>query len=985
MTATGQSGAGTVFTTAKQNRRSGARRAALGAVGALLCLVAGIEMVAAQGMLLPGKFDVSPTGAATYNIPIVMPPGTAGMVPSLSLDYSSQGANGIVGVGWSLSGLPAMGRCPRTIAQDGVRGAINYDANDRFCLDGQRLIAVSGAYGGDGTEYRTEIDGYSRIVSHGVAGNGPAWFEVRTKSGQIMEFGNTTDSRALPQNTATVRVWGVNKVSDTKGNYLTVTYVNDTVNGESYPARINYTGNANTGLTPNVTVQFLYAARSDVTRFYQAGSAITSTAILSKVQTFIGSAQVLEYRLAYETGSATQRSRLTSVTLCNVSQECLPATTFNWVNGGAAFEPAGVVGTGFGDNVPAADPRYFVVDVNGDGKQDMVLRSGDGVFATYLSNGATFSFAGQSPLGWGDNVPVADQRYFVADINGDGKQDFLARDSDGTLSIYLSNGATFAHSDLIPTGYGDNAPVHDRRFFVMDVNGDGKQDFVIRGADGYLHVYLSNGATLVYSGATLTGYGDNIAVADERYFVMDVNGDGKQDFVIRGADGYLYVYVSNGTTFTYGSAIYTGYGDNVPVADKRYFVMDVNGDGNEDFVIRGADGYLYVYLANGITFTYAGAVVTGYGDNISIADQRYFVMDVNGDGKQDFVIRSGAGEFLVYLSNGTTFIYGGLVGTGFGDNVATHDRRYFVADVNGDGRHDFLIRGTDGNVFMYLSNGTTFTYGGSVATSFGDNVPVADQRYFLMDINGDGSSEDLVFRDSNGALNIFTASGQPDIISSITAGTGVSVAITYQPLANNTIYVKETSAVYPIVDMQGSVYVVSRTDTGNGIGGTYASNYIYAGAKADVSGRGFLGFHQVFVMDPQTGVVKTTNYRQDFPFIGLVDSAQKAVGPQMLNQTASVYQLLNNSGGGTVSAASTTSAPYRVQLSQSADRSWDLDGSAIPDLTTSYQYDAFGNATQIVAATPDGAVKTTTNAYFNDTARWFLGRLTSATVTSSQP
>ena len=141
---------------------------------AALGLAAGLSLACAtQGvsgtMALPGQFSVNPTGAATYNIPIALPPGTAGVAPSLSLDYNSQGTNGLLGVGWMLGGLPSIGRCPRTTAQDGVIGGINYDANDRFCMDGQRLVAVSGTYGADGAVYRTEIDTFSKIISHGTA------------------------------------------------------------------------------------------------------------------------------------------------------------------------------------------------------------------------------------------------------------------------------------------------------------------------------------------------------------------------------------------------------------------------------------------------------------------------------------------------------------------------------------------------------------------------------------------------------------------------------------------------------------------------------------------------------------------------------------------------------------------------------------------------------------------------------------------------
>src|ERR1700743_2142498 len=97
-------------------------------------------------MQAPGQFAVNSTGGATYTIPIVIPPGTAGMTPSLSLVYSSQSGDGLLGFGWSLSGLPAITRCPRTVAQDGVHGGVNYDNNDRFCLDGKRLMVISGTY-----------------------------------------------------------------------------------------------------------------------------------------------------------------------------------------------------------------------------------------------------------------------------------------------------------------------------------------------------------------------------------------------------------------------------------------------------------------------------------------------------------------------------------------------------------------------------------------------------------------------------------------------------------------------------------------------------------------------------------------------------------------------------------------------------------------------------------------------------------------------
>jgi hypothetical protein len=87
-----------------------------------------------------GQLEVSLTGAATYNIPIAVPPGVNGLVPQISLAYNSQSGNGMAGYGWNIAGISAITRIPRTKFHDGVVGNVNLDANDRYALDGQRLI-----------------------------------------------------------------------------------------------------------------------------------------------------------------------------------------------------------------------------------------------------------------------------------------------------------------------------------------------------------------------------------------------------------------------------------------------------------------------------------------------------------------------------------------------------------------------------------------------------------------------------------------------------------------------------------------------------------------------------------------------------------------------------------------------------------------------------------------------------------------------------
>jgi uncharacterized protein DUF11 len=222
-------------------------------------------------------------------------------------------------------------------------------------------------------------------------------------------------------------------------------------------------------------------------------------------------------------------------------------------------------------------------------------------------------------------------------------------------------------------------------------------------------------------------------------------------------------------------------------------------------------------------------------------------------------------------------------------------------------------------------------------------------------------------------------------LTRITDGLTRTTAIAYLPLTNSSVYTKDTSAAYPLQDWQGPMNVVARVDASNGVGGNASSTYAYAGARIDVSGRGLLPFRQTIVTDLQTDIVQTTNYRQDYPFIGLVASESRVRGAQNLSETLNAYAFKNAAGAASVSTPSGASAPYTVSLTNGVSTGRDLDGSTVQAVTTDYQVDAFGNPTQVTSSTWDGFTKTTTNSYTNDTTNWLLGRLTSATVTSQAP
>ena len=850
-------------------------------------------------MTLPGQFAVGPTGAATYSVPIAVPPGTAGMAPSLSLDYSSQSGNGLLGMGWTLSGLPSIGRCPQTMAQDGVVGGINFNSNDRFCLEGQRLVAISGTYGADGAEYRTEIDSYSRILSHGTAGTGPAWFEVHTKSGQVMEFGHTADSQILAQGKTTARSWAVDKVSDSKGNYFTVTYVNDATNGQAYPSRVDYTGNAAANVATYNSVQFVYATRPDVIPQYQAGSLMQTTVRLTDVKSYADATLVADYQLAYQQSGPSNRSRITTITLCGGGGACLPATNVAWTNPTPGFgNPVSWTGPVFTVSGGWADMNTYprmLVDMNGDGQPDIVGFSGNGV-AVALNTGTSFGPAQgwTGPVftitgGWSD---MNTYPRMLVDMNGDGLPDIVGF-SGNAVAVALNTGNSFGPAQ------GWIGPI-----------------FTITGGWPDMNTYPR--------------------------MVIDVNGDGLPDVV-----GFS--------------------GNNINVALNT-------GTGS---------GPVQTWMAGPI-FTVAG----GWSDMNTFPRM---LVDVNGDGLPDVVGFSG-NNINVALNTGSSFgpAQTWLAGPIFTVAGGWSDMNTFprmLVDVNGDGLPD-VVGFSGNNVNVALNTGSSFgpvqtwsPYYGA-ANGWGNNSVVPRM---LIDVNGIAAPGIVGFGGSDVVVSSNTASGPPDLVSSITNGVGVTTTISYAPSTNKSVVTKGTGTAFPTLDFIAPLYVVSRVDTTNGVGGNYGSAYVYSGGRLDTRGRGFLGFAQLSATDLQTNIVQTTTYGQSFPYIGLLGTTTKSLNTLTLNQTTNSYQFSNASGTATLSSPTVGSAPYRVSVAQSISSSSDLDGSKIPTATTNYQYDAYGNATQVAVSTPDGFSKTTANNYANDTTNWFLGRLTAASVTSVSP
>ena len=325
---------------------------------------------------IPGSASVSPSGAATYQIPIELPSGINGMQPQVSVIYNSQGSFGALGIGWDISGVSAINRVPQSLYYDEVGGkvqsnSIQFNSNDRLALDGQRLILLNNETNFSTTaEYGTEIENYSRVKVFTSSETGLIYFVLTTKEGKVFEFGKTTNSLVRNNIDATdgkILSWKLNKVTDINGNYIQYDYSD---NGQ-YLSKIDYTGTA--GSTPIKHIIFNYIENVyNPKLFYIGNFQILQKQLLTSIVTNSNQLELKKYIFDYDT-----ENRLKAVTEWAQGSEKLNSTKINWgsdnlisTNNIHEIPVTPIVDS----QVTSSEDKGFIQygDINGDGFQDRI-------------------------------------------------------------------------------------------------------------------------------------------------------------------------------------------------------------------------------------------------------------------------------------------------------------------------------------------------------------------------------------------------------------------------------------------------------------------------------------------------------------------------------------------------------------------------------------------------------------------------------------
>ncbi|MFP2928327.1 RHS repeat-associated core domain-containing protein [Pyxidicoccus sp. 3LG] len=809
--------------------------------------------------LSTGLSGVTPDGAAAYSLPLWLPAGRADMQPELALTYRSDAGNGVLGLGWSLAGLSKISRCGRTQAQDGAVEPITFTSADAFCLDGQRLVAVQGASGASDTEYRTEREGFTKIVSLDADSSGPRRFRVYLKNGRILTYGELHGStlegeriRVRPLGDTGFSTtkegvvgrlsWALARMEDRSGNAVDFHYVvhHDLTDSshEQTLEQIEYTvSTAVPGMQGTRFVDFVYGTeRDDAETSYVAGLKLKLSRRLDEIRVRAPnpseSSLVRSYRFTYAFARyLISPIRLASFKECDGAGACMRPVSFTWMPETRDFQE---VDTGLVDLTQGTSTFWTLnpVDVDGDGRDDLLYRK---PYDSTTTSRFKWTMRFMSPSGqvtgddavhlpvlcW-DAKPGHDGRW--VDVNQDGFIDVSLLEWSSCGPSPSSRLKHFQRTHYPPPSYNWFAQVEDdgpqgSDFWYADVNGDGLPDLV--------RVAISDGLPQL-------GYRLNVAGSLQPFQPIqtsDLNDNARMAVNLSGT--------SKSSLLILEKRDYPGVPGHYETVGQRYWA---------------------VTLRNG-TFEKQETTLV----RTDVSQRQYVFADINGDGLPDALRapREG-GDLQVFINTGNGFAEPYAAGLSAGARLGafTRDNGIRVFDYNGDGRQDLLLMddegGHRGSLMVLESDGEAF-----VPRPLSIPVGQPSARGYtlsqVLDANGDGLTD--LAQVVNGSLRLYLRKGPPGgLLTGVTDSLGARVEFDYKPMSDPSVYTPGTTCVHPQRCVRKGRWLVAEHRVDAGEHPLRVRKFSYEDGRMDLLGRGWLGFAAVKVHE----VAASTELRTEF-------------------------------------------------------------------------------------------------------------------------
>ncbi|WP_260859950.1 FG-GAP-like repeat-containing protein [Streptomyces cupreus] len=279
--------------------------------------------------------------------------------------------------------------------------------------------------------------------------------------------------------------------------------------------------------------------------------------------------------------------------------ECSTEDTQQDTDAGLGWRSLGVIAPG----MTTPEGHTDLVELNSDDRADYVRIAADGSVRAALN---TQGEPGKP--NWVDQGIISPGRGHgpeavrFADINGDGRDDYLVVGEAGSVRAWRNNGPGAADGPYHWTDLGVIAPgvsgiTRDHLRFA-DVNGDGRDDYLRVSDTAAIHAYFNT--------QTVTGsihweehlnWAPGVSYGTlDKLRLSDVNGDRKADYLMVGSDARVHAYINNGGAGAGGFTPYLNYVTPIDMPGSKMTFRDISGDGRADYVGIYTGGSVVAWL-----------------------------------------------------------------------------------------------------------------------------------------------------------------------------------------------------------------------------------------------------------------------------------------------------------------------------------------------------------------------------------------------------
>jgi len=399
---------------------------------------------------------------------------------------------------------------------------------------------------------------------------------------------------------------------------------------------------------------------------------------------------------------------------------------------------------GWIDNGDINEPysyRFKIGDLDGDSENEIVIINNMYLFV-YEYEAGIFNKVWYTPI---NSVHDVD----IGDVDNDGLLEIVTgQDNNGHARVYKYINNTYELLWIQPgTGFWGFS------CRVGDITNDGRVDFVANNLNTIL-VWENdtNGGFVNTFNISGAGNCDNIDIGD-------VDNDNENELIFCGADNKVHLVEWNGNGFDE-----TWCSDDMGMYIQDCGIGDVDTDGYNEIVGGGEEMYVWEKQFGGWILSWSSI---GYGGGSINGMKNINVLDVDGDGKNEFT--SAAGGITE-----NWYIWGYISGNSYGEEFDSGPYGESITVGVGDADNDGGIQVTISWVTDELSNsvvnyGTTTELGYSAFySSFVTNHQIiiddllSNTTYFF-EVQSTDASDNTATDDNNGDYYTFTTFFRPEI------------------------------------------------------------------------------------------------------------------------------------------------------------------------------------------------------------------------------